>query len=400
MKVCPLCGSRYSSRIDFCFHDGAVLATASAPSLLLGSELDPPEADALDVPAPRTAAPVVAAGPGPLKILDLPPEVEGSDDPGAPNEAPPPPSPLPIAPPPPRAPPPAPAAAAPPPAPGDDLDFPTGASAAAESDDDEPAPAGGVPWWAWAAGGAVLVLLAGGAAFAIGGFGLATATLVGGRDDAPPAPPPTVAPLEFPEAPPEPELPPLTLGVQGLDTDDTAADDTAADDTAADDTEGVADTEAPAAGVADPASAVVAPPAPPPPVAITPLVAAPPPPPPTTPPPAPPPRPATTRPPATSTAATAPSATQAPPAPPPAPENKPPAAGAIQVFVSMAGGGAGAKLAIDDREQVGAFPFEVWLPPGKHAFRVTGPSGTSISVTKDVQPDASGAYRVVFPALP
>ena len=59
MKSCPICGSTYADRVDFCFQDGAPLvASAAAPQVAPAPEPVAPEPEsvsALDVPVPYNA---------------------------------------------------------------------------------------------------------------------------------------------------------------------------------------------------------------------------------------------------------------------------------------------------------------------------------------------------------
>lgn len=380
MKSCPHCGSSYSEHVDFCFHDGAVLERRLGAPPLTDTPLDPPEPDGLGVPEPARAVPRHREAspeppdqrPTPLQVLELPAHGITADAP--PERVA---SPL-IAPPPPRRaiePRQAPAPAAP-------SEGPT------DLDDDEELATTGVPLWLWASlAVAVLLLLLGGGVM-LGGVGMLTALTLpeppAVRVDAPSKPP---VELEYPE--PEP---PLALGIQGgADTDTDIADTDVADtdvnladggsalDTdvgsatpdAGDDTPARDGVGEPQVGDADRIRTAAAAPEPSGPTGERS-------------------EPASG---AGSTSAEPSSGTAGSVA------SEPVSDGAVPVRVIMVGGGEGVRLSIDDRLQVGSFPFNVFLSPGRHTFQVEREGGSKLTITKDVQPDEAGEFELRFPAL-
>lgn len=396
MKSCPHCGSSYSEHVDFCFHDGAVLERRLGAPPLTDTPLDPPEPDGLGVPEPARSLPRSREAspeppdqrPTPLQVLELPAHGITADAP--PERVA---SPL-VAPPPPRR----------APEPRQEPEPAVSNKGTTDLDDEEDdAATPGVPLWLWASLAVAVVLLLLGGGVMLGGVGMLTALTLpeapAVRVDAPSKPP---VELEYPE--PEP---PLALGVQGdTDTDVAGTDvvdtdvvdtDLADTDTTLAEGEGAFDTETGAAtpdasdttservGVDEPAVAEVERTAvraatsersePSEPVAE----------------PAEPARVAT--PTDATTPAEATSSAESSVAPEPVPD------GAVQVRVIMVGGGEGVRLSIDDRIQVGNFPFAVFLSPGRHTFQVEREGGSKLTITKDVQPDEDGNFELRFPAL-
>lgn len=412
MKVCPLCSSEYSDRIDFCFHDGAVLEVATMAAPTEDSAFDVPEPVGLGVPQPPgitiSAEPDESdfEAPRPLELIDLPKRRPRPVDPG---DEPPVESPLIAPPPPPRSG--HEVAASPSAPPSSTAETPDSAasreaapasSASQPHAQDSQIPArdgqrrrGPSPIWIVAVAAVLLLAVLGVGAFAIGGAGLLA--MMGSDKDhsaSPPAAPADpaprrVEPLEFPEDPP----PKLQLGVQKADSDgdpdtepsqdpdgtepDSGELDPGEPDPDSPDPDGLADAEPEPAelrdssepgdqGSAEPVQA----PAPPEPTEAP------------EPEPRPDPIPTENQP-------------RSPVTKPAAPVE---AVEAVEVQVTMPGGGEGVGLEVDGVRQQGTFPFKLHLPPGRYAFKVIPPSGNSITVTKVIE-DEGKPFLVQFPVL-
>lgn len=414
MKACPQCASTYSDRIEFCFHDGAVLDAAASQTDAPGSNepWDLPSPAGFDLPAPPPQVRQAAMTPTPLAPFVLPvttaqsalpappPPPVNPDDPlaGDPSPTPPPapalddtppsstltPTPSPV----PRATPP-PAAAAPAAGPTED---------ASENE--------GLPVWIWWAGlGVAAVALVAATVFAAGGLGLLGAATAARTKPPVAANPPAAAPAamvdpepvdddRFPEAP-------LELGVIASDTEDSDLPSRA--DGVGDPVDSDSGTDPGVGGTAEPSAA-------PPPATSTPstepvaplVVGTRPLDPPTAPPsgvqtgsadpdgrPAAPPDPADS-PWGAVADDPAPAPTVTPPEAPPAASD----AGTVLIFLQ--GDASGLELLVNGQRQSGTFPHSLKLSPGRHRFKVQDAAGNGYDVEKRVAFNGDEAMRIVL----
>ncbi|TVQ93172.1 MAG: hypothetical protein EA397_05200 [Deltaproteobacteria bacterium] len=406
MKVCPLCQSEYSDRVDFCFHDGAVLDEGSVSSMADDALLSAPEPGLLDVPEPAGAGQAASASPPgasvaaagslrALEVIELPKRRRRrSAQPPEDTDAP---SPL-VAPPPPAR---EPATSDPTPGapelgrhaeePIEDYEGEYVANAPPQTAPRE-RKQGGVPLWMIGVAAALLLLVLGGLAIAVGGASM-MAALTSSTDpisvsvDAAPAPK-KIEPLEFPEDP----TPPLQLGLQPRegeaqeppdrdepeDTVDVLQDEALEDEALEDEAHAV---ETSAEGRNEPATSEPgdAEPEPRPEAPAPPVQTA-----------------------SSTTQATVPSApaTKATPAAPKTKVTKAPEpVSRVEVTVQMAGGGEGAGLIIDGARQLGEFPFTVYLEPGRHVFKAVYPSGNTLVLNKTLR-DGADSVKLNFPEQP